>query len=610
MIKKRNRVYDRRNIELLFLLFLFSLLLRFLVFLILGNFSTPLLYDEHGYFMRAIGFADALRSLFHLQIPEKNSILLVYGSGVWPPLHPLLLALGILSFGRTLFSLRLVVLLISSLTTPLVYCLTLRLAGNRAAKRAAQIYALYPAFIFYSHYLWSETIFIFLLLLSFYFVVLILDNPQTKSLLYPSMCGISLGLCGLTRAAGFPFIVITLLWMFIFFRRNRLSLCTPIITATLCFLLLLPWELVLLKLQGEPALISTKTGYALFLGNNPWVKLEAGSGWRDLDVVKRVRGSLKKYSKENSISQENAARKLAVHEIGKDLKLFLSRSFYRFRMLWSVEFYPIRHILHATYPPMSEAAVIFVCMLLTLSYTLIITMSVLGLLSLGISNKPLMLCMVIFCTLPPVVTISMSRLHLPILALLLPAAGVGVTALRKKIKGLRLLIISGSLLLICSNIYTTAPVILETYMVPSVYYSGLINRVASLINTKIGYRDQIIFRDMRIGRGFKIKIRTPGYYLGGDSVSGSRAKGYEWVNHSPRRRLTPSRLVLNIYSKTPNVLPTLSIQSSTGGYLVDIVPIKKDNWRNWTPTGIKGLDYMWCGGGVKKDFIFPEENFT
>jgi hypothetical protein len=42
---------------------------------------------------------------------------------------------------------------------------------------------------------------------------------------------------------------------------------------------------------------------------------------------------------------------------------------------------------------------------------------------------------------------------------------------------------------------------------------------------------------------------------------------------------------------------------------VVIQPISMDSWRKWQPTGIKGIEYMWLGGGMGIRNKLPDDEF-
>ena len=68
------------------------------------------------------------------------------GGGHWPPAHPLALGCGFSVAGVSFASARTVVMLLSAITTPLVYLFALRLTGSKGAVIAALFHIFYPSF--------------------------------------------------------------------------------------------------------------------------------------------------------------------------------------------------------------------------------------------------------------------------------------------------------------------------------------------------------------------------------------------------------------------------------------------------------------------------------
>jgi 4-amino-4-deoxy-L-arabinose transferase-like glycosyltransferase len=497
MTGKRSRNSRKRTVVLIFLS---SLVVRAVIWAVLTVWNPPLLYDELSYYERAIGFRNFLTgflrgggaSLIDRALAYGQ---LAYGQGVWPPFHSLILSLGLV-FGEDPAHARFVVVVLSALTTPLVYVLTLRLSTSKAAVCAALLHLFYPSFIAFSYYLWSETTYIFLFVSCVYLTILAIETQDPhRRLRYAGITGCVLGLCGITRAAASPFFLVVPLSIVLFSRKARYRVRAAFICMFLCGVVVLPWQVVLAVNEERPVFISTAGGYNLYLGNNPWISDGLGSSWGDGRSKCLVHQSIEEYAELYQVNAETAARTLALGYVEQDIGEFFTRCFEKLRMLWTYDFFPLRHIFHGGYPPVPDTVVIMVWGAVFLSYMLLIFLVILGLLEkdVEIRHKGLILIWVIVGMIPPLVTISMSRLHLPMLAILLPVAGHSLAHFRlswQKHFFAAVLLFSLFFLII----FPTFELIITYYLEPSSYCGAIIEKADETLHSRMASSDKVVFR--------------------------------------------------------------------------------------------------------------------
>ncbi len=341
----------------LFLVFFLSLLVRaLLLFPVLKN-HTPPKFDESAYFRRAVAFASAVEDLARFRAPQEKDRDAVYGKGIQPPFHPIWLSLGMLLLGKTVAVARFMVVLISALTTSLVFLLAGRLAGPRVGLLAASLHLVHPSFLAFSHYLWSETTFIFLLLLALLLALRIPELPLSRSRTGLSiLTGAALGCLALTRAAALLTIFIVPAWVFFRSKTTRAKIGGSAMILLATFVTMLPWELSLFRREGRFVPISTFTYRNLYFGHNPWKDLEKQDD--DDQLGGRAQRTLKEYASTRSISAERAARELALKEIAARPAASVRIGIKEFLFLWTFDFFPLRHIVNAVYPPTSDAVVL------------------------------------------------------------------------------------------------------------------------------------------------------------------------------------------------------------------------------------------------------------
>jgi 4-amino-4-deoxy-L-arabinose transferase-like glycosyltransferase len=207
------------NYRILSLLFVFSLLVRFLFFPYWRN--LPLGGDESHYWQVACRISQGV-------LAPQNMF-------VHPPIWSYLLSLVALFSPDTIWG-RIFATLLGSTIPPLVYVVGKRVFSNRVGIIAAVISALYPEFIGYSHYLWSEN---FYLLFSLVISYLYFEQSHTGSLeskLYLSFA--LMGVALLVKESGFLFFcaaVFTLKWFDIpkqrrILTRSFLLFLLPVVT--------------------------------------------------------------------------------------------------------------------------------------------------------------------------------------------------------------------------------------------------------------------------------------------------------------------------------------------------------------------------------------------
>ena len=132
--------------------------------------------------------------------------------------------------------------LVGSGTCVLIYCFARDLFGRRIGLFAGVLAAIYPFLYIYDGWLYSESLYIFLLF-AFCYTLYHLQRTPHRSLMILS--GILLGLVSLTRPNGLLILGLFLLWVMIIGRLRilpwRIVIQTAIMVSLLTLLLTLPW---------------------------------------------------------------------------------------------------------------------------------------------------------------------------------------------------------------------------------------------------------------------------------------------------------------------------------------------------------------------------------
>lgn len=184
-----------------------------------------------------------------------------------PPLYPLFLAVAV-KIGAGILGIRIVQALIGALTCIFIYILSKKIFNEKVAIFSGFISAVYPFFIFYTGFLLTETLFIFLVVMSVLTIVNLSQKDTSSN--YGLLAGIVNGFAGLCRPTMelfFPFCLI-----FVLFSKDMLNLkIKKIVYACLGFILVLtPWIIRNYVAIGKFVPGTTMGGAVFWEGNNPY----------------------------------------------------------------------------------------------------------------------------------------------------------------------------------------------------------------------------------------------------------------------------------------------------------------------------------------------------
>lgn len=214
---------------------------------------TPLAGDELDYFWRAAERAQDM-------VPEDV--------GFRPPLMEFFYGTLFRLTGPSIPVARLATVVIGVLLLVPLHDIARRFGGLTTARMAAVLAAVYPNFIAFSHYLWSETIYMFLVLWGIALLGSHLERPAIWKL---GLAGVALGLSALTRVVGLAFPILAAGWL-LWISRSELRRSLRPLAAPACLLVavvvpIAPWTASLNR-EGEPfAVITRTTWHNLYLGN-------------------------------------------------------------------------------------------------------------------------------------------------------------------------------------------------------------------------------------------------------------------------------------------------------------------------------------------------------
>lgn len=574
-------------------LFLASWTVRLLVAIPVVLAAVPPAFDEDVYLERAAAYARIAKAIASGVAPLTGDFAAAYSFGVWPPLNSLVLAAPMLVFGEHAAVARLALTLISAATTVLLYRLTRQIFSERAAICAALAHAFYPSFVAFAHLLWSETTYIFFLVLAVYWVFrLRRESVPRKRLLLAAGVGVALGACLLTRAAGVPYLLVIPLVVMLRgdgVSRNsggmRSRYLESLIIAVVAVVLALPWEMSLAARQKKFVALSTANAVNLYLGNNEW-NLGADAGRARAKVL----AASKRYADEHGIDRDAAAVRLTGEYIARDPAGFLSGLFLKLRLMFLPDQFVLRHFLSVVYPPISSAALGFVWALLAASFMAFAALAAIGFLrSADTVDAHLLRVFVLVGVLPALLTLANTRIALPSLALLCPAIGHALDPKRagRRAQADAVLALAVAALAVLNAM--TADRHPARGIVASAAYSPLVTPLARTLGWNVRYNDAVQLRPTpnAADETFRISLRDSLHAFAGEDPHAR-----SWRPESPRSVLS---LSVSSTAGAPPIAIELSAGTAAAPSIVE--PLSPPLWRRWTSAHGGELEVRWLGSG-------------
>lgn len=202
-----------------------------------------------------------------------------YPGAYQPPGYPTFMAAVMAVSGGSLLAVKLVQCLLSAASCVLVLALGIRWFGERAGRAAAWGCVVYPNLIAYSHLLWSETLFIFELLLLLW-LLFGMREGELPSLARTALAGLVLAAASLTRGTLLYFAPLLVAWLWLLAdgpsglpRRPFAPWRRPIGRGAIVLVVALgaiaPWSWRNYRLHEGLVLIDTNAPYNLWRGNAP-----------------------------------------------------------------------------------------------------------------------------------------------------------------------------------------------------------------------------------------------------------------------------------------------------------------------------------------------------
>lgn len=190
----------------------------------------------------------------------------------WSFLYTLYLALMYQVFGPNPLVARLVqVVAVGVLQPYLGYLIGRRLFGEWAGLAAAALTAVYFYFIYYGATLMTEPFYITAILASLYVTILMAGSADKHQMKWALVLGVLLGITVLLRQLYLLFVPFQLLWLLAARSKGygRVPLAETIVAGLLLVAMILPFTYYNYTRFNRFVLLNTNAGYAFYVGNHP-----------------------------------------------------------------------------------------------------------------------------------------------------------------------------------------------------------------------------------------------------------------------------------------------------------------------------------------------------
>ena len=355
-----------------------------------------------------------------------------------PPLYPMFEAV-FLRGGLGTLGIRLAQVVLSTLSVLLVYRIAFREAGQRPARIAAFLMAFNPVLIAFSHRLWSETLFIFLLLLA----IDLLARPIMEGKFRRWMgAGLLLGLAALTRPMLVTFLPFLATWLLVHVVKRQVSLAPALARfSTLAIamaVVILPWTMRNRLASGDFVLIDSNGAFNVLVGAQPETRfVDKDDVWsyrfgrvNDEAYVELV---ARQPGRAQALAMEGA-----MNHIRSDFGGFVAKSWWEAGHLWTLDSFLLRHLRNRWYGAVPGWVIPIVTLMAAGWFAVVVLSGFLGITAAAPSSfRTLLLLLLVQFTILFAATYALSRYAVPLQALLAIPAGAFLASRKAAVDRLR-----------------------------------------------------------------------------------------------------------------------------------------------------------------------------
>lgn len=377
-----------------------------------------------------------------------------YPGAYQAPGFPAFMALVMAVCGRADIWIKLSQVLLGAASTWLVYRLGRAWFEHRPALVGAWFFALDPTLVAFTHYLFNETLFIFLLLAA---LVLLVRRKEPEGLVTAIVVGVLLAFASYVKSSVMYLLPLLGVWYVLQHREQRArALRFVAVTALAWIATVAPWTIRNIEVHGGFVLMDSSGPYNLWRGNQPaaYARRRAGSDWNvrfpapfsawtnapvaevgGSQIVRVVSDRLE-VDKPTDLQMMQGAQAVAIEFALEDVPWTFQRAWYKFVDLWNPTSFVMRHLFKKGYGEIPRALELGLSWSCVLAYLVTMACALPALYKRA--RHPfasLTLLFIYYYTAIHMVTFGLTRFRLPILPLLMVFAGLGAVAVWDRVRG-------------------------------------------------------------------------------------------------------------------------------------------------------------------------------
>lgn len=250
-----------------------------------------------------------------------------------PPGYPAFLATIYAIGGHKYYVVRIVQAVLSALTLIYIFKIAKSLFNEKIAFLSCLWFAIYPLSIYLSGKFFTETIFLFLLLIAIYYLI---TFQVTGRLKFVILSGIGLGLCTYVRPFMLIFPLFLFIWSLVLFVKNRKIFFKSMLIILVIMCVITPWIVRNYKIYGEFVPISRHGSVTFLQWNNPFT-----DGSHIVDLTFKDDGFKKEY-KEYFNKHSSEGYKYTLNWVAENPSLFIKACGKRLIRFWHFYSFTIR----------------------------------------------------------------------------------------------------------------------------------------------------------------------------------------------------------------------------------------------------------------------------
>ncbi len=439
------------NRKTVWIIILIAFGLRFAALMVTQHIE-PLL-DERLYLQRAEallngeGFIGSYQSWVRHNDSPLLSELPQYTGSYQPPFYTMFIAAIYAITNHSVFAVKLIQVILSSITVGFVYWIAAAWFDRKSATIAAAYCAVYPNFIAFSHLLWTETVFTFLILLA---LGLLTTTKSLPSRMRCASAGVLLAWAALTRAAILYFMPFLFVWFLIAYWNHRPKVVGRVlITGIVMIAALSPWTIRNYKVHHALVIVDTNGPFNVWRGNagkqtfldrphDP--RLSYAPPFESIPIMpvranwapELIEIARKRHDTDlpTDIQVAETAKAESIKNIKSDPKYFMHAGIYKLVDMWNPTSFMIRHFQLGQYGSVNPAVQSAIEWAAISTYCLAMLLAFPGIV-LHLKNKRvwfILLMLGYFCAIHAI-AFGLTRFRLPLMPFIIMLAAAGVVTM-------------------------------------------------------------------------------------------------------------------------------------------------------------------------------------